>query len=226
LARPPAKNDFNLAGIVEFQSPQRLAARRQRAPRNDLQDFVAAALVLVDSCGTIERRFCERRVRTFPRGALMLRGGMLLAAWAGVFVIPAAAWGQASFGPIQPFAGAPTPVYVAGPYAAPTALAPIGAPAIGAPAIFGTTPPQIQIPPATLPPSLGAAPGAVIAPQTTVALPSTGCGCGATQQYRPLLGAPTINYSPLGTPGAAYGAGVYGQPLLQSPVQSFPGYGQ
>jgi hypothetical protein len=169
----------------------------------------------------------------------MIRGGRLFAALAGACVIPATAWGQASFGPIQPFAGAPTPVYVAGPYAAPTVLAPIGAPAYGAPAIMapsvvappvvspgiiGSAAPQVQVPAATLPPTLSVAPGFAAPMQTTVASPS--CGCGSSQYYRPGLGTPVTSYSPHTSPGVGIpGANPYGQVMTHGAGQAAPGYG-
>jgi hypothetical protein len=152
----------------------------------------------------------------------MVRGGLLIAAVAAVWMSPTGAWAQASFGPIQPFAGAPTPVYVAGPYAAPTALAPLGTPGIVAPpavvappvvspGFLGSTAPQVQLPAATLPPSLSVTPGAMVAP--SLAQPS--CGCGASQYARPVLGAPTTSYSPHMAPGyyGGYPATYGSQPL-------------
>jgi hypothetical protein len=131
-----------------------------------------------------------------------------------------AAHGQAQFGPIQPFAGAPSPVYVAAPYAAPTALAPLGGPAV-----YGVAPPQIQLPAASAPPVIvtpGAAtiPG-VVAPQ----------GCGASPSYRLPLPAPATSYLPAVPtlpPGAVVlGTGLYGQPtpyIAGQPVRNYVRY--
>jgi hypothetical protein len=159
----------------------------------------------------------------------MIRGGLMIAAVAGACALPAGALGQASFGPIQPFAGAPTPVYVAGPYAAPTVLAPLGSPGMVAPAVvspqvvspgyFGSTAPQVEIPAATLPPSLTIAPN--YAAPTGVGSPS--CGCGSQQFARPVLGAPTTSYSPYAAPGGGYG--VYGYPATQGFGQPLSSYG-
>ncbi len=148
----------------------------------------------------------------------MHRGAWLIGMMAAAFVVPAtAAFGQASFGPIQPFAGAPSPVYVAAPYAAPTVLAPIPA----AP-VFSATPPEIQIPSPTAAPSLMTPPGATILPAQPY---------GVTPSYHPAVGAPTTSYyappAALAPGAAVLGTGLYGQPtayITGQPLRNYVRY--
>jgi hypothetical protein len=149
----------------------------------------------------------------------MLRGGCLVAVLGIGLLAAGAARGQAQFGPIQPFAGAPTPVYVAAPYAAPTALAPLGGPAV-----YGVAPPQIQLPAASVPP-------AILAPGGSACPPAVAPGCGAAPSYRLPLPAPATSYSPTAPalpPGAVVlGTGLYGQPtpyIAGQPVRNYVRY--
>ncbi|MBW3600422.1 MAG: hypothetical protein KY475_24555 [Planctomycetes bacterium] len=111
------------------------------------------------------------------------------------------AFGQASFGPIQPFAGAPTPVYVAAPYAGPE----LGVTAPGlAPGFFGAATPQVQVPGAVAP-SLVGAPAQTTIPYQPINLQQ---GCGSTTGFRlPLLG----NFG--GNPGLAQPNTTYMVPM-------------
>ena len=100
------------------------------------------------------------------------------------------AFGQASFGPIQPFAGAPSSVYVAAPYAGPQAN--VIAPGFGqvgvapAPGVIGVTP-QMQVPAATVAPSLVGVPAPVAVPYQPMNIQQ---GCGYTPAFRPCFSNP------------------------------------
>jgi hypothetical protein len=137
----------------------------------------------------------------FAKGwwGMLVRAAIVLAVAGGAGLIPcAAARGQASFGPIQPFAGAPTPVYVAAPYAAATMLAPLPP----AP-IFSAAPPAIQVPAVTVPPSLMSVPTTGAIPYQPITAPTGGCGC--SPYYRPPL--PAASHRPTSTLHWAHGMG-------------------
>jgi hypothetical protein len=128
-----------------------------------------------------------------------MNGRWILAASAAFCLICASTvFGQASFGPIQPFAGAPSPVYVSAPYAGPElgVTAPLpGAFGVAPPQIQfpGATvaPPQIQLPAATMAPSLVGAPAPTAVPYQPINMqPAYGPrGCGSAPHFRlPLPG--------------------------------------
>lgn len=140
----------------------------------------------------------------------MIRGAWFMGALAIACLGPAAAaQAQANFGPIQPFAGAPSPVYVAAPYAAPTAFAPVPA----AP-VFSTTPTEIQILAPTVAPSIVAPPAATVIP--------------AQPSYCPTKGLPTTSYyaptAVVAPTTVVLGTGLYGQPTAYVPGQPVRNY--
>ena len=148
-----------------------------------------------------------------------MSGRWLLAASAFSLLCAPAAFGQASFGPIQPFAGAPSPVYVSAPYAGPElgVTAPLpGGFGVAPPQIQfpGATvaPPQIQLPAATMAPSLVGAPAPTAVPYQPMKMQPAHApqGCGYGPRFRlPLPGAfgynqPSTTYSVPTQPGNYY----------------------
>lgn len=108
---------------------------------------------------------------------------------AACMFLTSSAFGQASFGPLQPFIGAPSPVYVSAPYAGPEMgiAAPmpgvigVAPPQIQYPAAppqiqYPVAPPQVQYPAATVAPSLVVNPAPAMVPYQPINLPQSGCG--------------------------------------------------
>jgi hypothetical protein len=168
--------------------------------------FLFGALVALHLYGTIEEQCHAPDLVFLAKGwCRMMRRGCIAIIVAALALVAETALGQASFGPIQPFAGAPSPVYVAAPYAAPTALAPIGGVGV---------PPSLPAPPVTLPPSFSTTPAPVVVPSPHC----TSYGCAGSshcpsavlpghEAYRP-------NPAPFAWPNQSWSQGPYGVPPM------------